>query len=626
MKLFQTFFCFLLIINGLSSQCEHPDYEGLMELYNATNEDGWSASFGWFQGSHDLTCNPCNYQGAEWVGVQCENNRVVRLDLLQFNLTGRLPDLNLDSLQYLNLIGNELEGEIPDFSHMPLLESLYLENNAFSGNIPKFEKLSSIKQISILNNQLTGSIPDYSHLPNLALLDVSKNMLDGELLEVQNMPSIVEYYCSNNQLTGSVPLFNNCPNLRFVQIGSNALTGPIPDFSMSNVDASNLLLFCSFNKLSGCYPDNVCDIGNLIAFQNVDLPWGGDIEPFCAGLDQIGAPCENPGIPNPHILEDCSCYTELCEASHPDLEGMLAIYEATNGAQWTNNDGWWQGKAGIACDPCRLIDKPWYGVICENNRVVCLDMDGDVNCTFNGTTGNNMTGALPDIKLDFLRTIILDNNHINGELPDLTRAPRLKKFWCSYNNFEGVLDEDILVNLEEFRGSFNNFSGPIPNINNLPNLDILSVSNNRFTGCYPDAVCDLVLFDVNENFELPWEGDFVRFCNGEDQMSAPCSSYNTQLSGTMTEECLCEIISNVSDSNSDLVQLYPNPCANLLHVKNKGRNLEYRIKDIHDREVKNDVLLNDNSVIDVSDLGVGVYFIYLTYDETTPIVKKFIKV
>lgn len=150
-----------LIVNSLSGQCTHPDFDGLMELYNATNEDGWAASYGWHQASQGDACNPCDYQGSAWSGVICENDRVVNLNLINFGLSGGLPDIELSELKILDLRENFLTGEIPNFSKIPKLEELSLNRNAITGTIPEFDFLPSLRVIQLMHNFLEGSIPTF---------------------------------------------------------------------------------------------------------------------------------------------------------------------------------------------------------------------------------------------------------------------------------------------------------------------------------------------------------------------------------------------------------------------------------------------------------------------------------
>jgi len=614
-------------LNGLHAQCTHPDYDGLMELYQSTNSEGWIADFGWFQGLEGESCNPCNYQGTTWARVTCQNNRVTGLNLTAFNLSGELPDIELEFLEYLDIRENNLSGSIPDFSKMPALNILVLKDNNLQGTLPTFNNIPKMTRLTIEDENITGGIPDYSHLSELVVLELSNNKLDGEISELRDMPFLFQFVCDNNQLVGNIPNFENCPSLQFIQCGINKLSGPVPDLShLPNFD--NLFMVCNFNELEGCYPESICDMGSFIGSPNPNLPWSGIISQFCNGEEQVGAPCSAFDIPFPFIQEDCTCYTSPCDDFHPDFDSLMDLYDATNGDDWIDNDGWWQGKAGISCNPCVISTstgvRPWYGVSCINNRVVCVDLDGNAACDFNGTEGNNLRGILPNMSLTHLQTLNLDHNHLEGGLPDLTGCVSLKNLLLSFNNLDGTIVKEDLPHLIELRLGFNDFAGSLDALDSFDSLYFFSGTDNNFSGCFPDRTCEFVLFDVAGNLELPWSGLQDKFCDGEPQVGAPCFSKLTQEAGFINSDCLCDVSSSVFELNKPLI--YPNPSSNTLHLKEIDRILEYEICDIDGKVLKNGQLRPTKSTIDLVSLNSGLYFLFIKSEFRTEYVHKFSKI
>ncbi|WP_158600406.1 hypothetical protein [Fibrisoma montanum] len=133
-----------------------PDYQPLVDLYNATNGPNWTNNTGWLSG-----CDPCTGNGGSpWSGVQCQNGRVTYIDLQGRNLTGSLP-LSLSGLTSLNYLN--------------------LYNNVITGSIPvSLSALTALDYLSISFNQLTGSIPaGLSNLTRLTFLDFQQNQLSG---------------------------------------------------------------------------------------------------------------------------------------------------------------------------------------------------------------------------------------------------------------------------------------------------------------------------------------------------------------------------------------------------------------------------------------------------------------
>ena len=92
----------------------------------------------------------------------------------------------------------QLEGNIPNFTNLPQLTTLYLNGNELSGHVPVF-----------------------SHLPELAILSLSYNQLYGNVLDITPLPKLVSLRLNNNKLTGTIPeadwdqlyslsLYSNC--------------------------------------------------------------------------------------------------------------------------------------------------------------------------------------------------------------------------------------------------------------------------------------------------------------------------------------------------------------------------------------------------------------------------------
>lgn len=191
--------------------------------------------------------------------------------------------------------------------------------------------------------------------------------------------------------------------------------------------------------------------------------------------------------------------------AHPDYPALVALYTATNGANWTNttnNDSPWDVTNQTNCDPCS-----WYGVTCENGRVIRLEL-----------TENNLIGGIPvEIgDLTQLTGLLLQNNtNLGGTIPtsivNLTQLEDLRLWDCGLtgtiptqlgnlnklkildfwgNSLTGSIPTSIgdLVNLEFLSfGNNQTLSGAIPStIGNLIKLKVLRIDNNQFTSLPPE--------------------------------------------------------------------------------------------------------------------------------------------
>lgn len=220
-------------------------------------------------------------------------------------IKGEMIDLNLPYLEHLFLSGNQLQGQIPNFSKMPFLLTLQLSCNRFTDTIPDFTNFTRLVSLELDYNKLSGSIPAFTHLSSLQNLYVSNNKLSGELPLFKHSHLLKRLYVQGNQLTGSLPLLNGMPNLqRFIgfdnqfegripdlhmlsqlthlNLGDNRLTGPIPPLE-GLVQLRSLVL--ADNALEGSIP-NLTTMDHLVEVNLSDNRLTGAI-PDLSGKQQL---------------------------------------------------------------------------------------------------------------------------------------------------------------------------------------------------------------------------------------------------------------------------------------------------------------------------------------------------
>ena len=130
-----------------------------------------------------------------------------------------------------------------------------------------------------------------------------------------------------------------------------------------------------------------------------------------------------------------------------DRGALVALYGATDGANWNRSGSW-------------LSDEPlssWQGVtLDENGRVGELRL-----------STNNLRGTIPDLSaLTRLRVLDLGTNRLSGPIPDLS----------------------ALASLSTLDLTSNQMSGPLPDMSALTNLLRLYLGNNRLTGSIPPSL------------------------------------------------------------------------------------------------------------------------------------------
>lgn len=519
-----------IIIQTILSPCHTQDSLELVELYNNTGGPDWTYEATiYYDGTSN---NPIPNAGtpwdfntpiSTWHGVEVNaDGCVTKLALTNNGLTGELLDFNIPTLEVLNCSSNQISGVIPNFSHISNLLYFDCSSNLLSGSIPDFDNLIELLQFRCANNQLTGSIPDFSNMPNLeefrcqsnqlndfipnfsnltnlSIFRCTENKLIGNIPNFTNLPNLIHLYCGENLLTGEIPNFSNLPQLVRLICNNNLLEGNIPEFTnLNNVSIincqvnqlsgeipnfdylANLSEFnCYDNQLIGCFPDFVCDINIFDASNNLELPWEGDHTNFCNGNSQMDAPCDDGNINtiNDNIQTDCSCFGTIAPScAQIDSLSLVELYNSTGGENWINK---WN-----LSDPM----ENWYGVTLNSDGcVICLDLDGNDDCTSSANNGNNLNGTIPDLNLMNLQTLSLSENQLSGNIPNFSNLPNLIKLWCDGNNLSGNIPNfSNLANLEEFECANNLLTGSIPDFNNLPNLRVLWCSYNQLIDEIPN--------------------------------------------------------------------------------------------------------------------------------------------
>jgi len=263
-----------------------------------------------------------------------------------------------------------------------------------------------------------------------------------------------------------------------------------------------------------------------------------------------------------------------------DWDALKALYDNTNGQNWTNRTGWDMLISGQTIPPNNCDLNTLYGVATEDGRVTCIDLDGKVDCVHSYNDGNNLDGTIPTEleKLSDLKQLVLANNKLEGSIPtelgnltnltifnlhkneltgsippELGNLTNLKFLALSENGFDGSIPVELysLKTLKELYLKKNGLTGTIsPEINNLTkmenlqlwsnaltgnlpvelcdltNLNTLQIHHNDFTGCYPD--CFNQFCGIASNFDIGYENEFDAewedFCTNNDQTCVPNST------------------------------------------------------------------------------------------------------
>ena len=257
--------------------------------------------------------------------------------------------------------------------------------------------------LGLNDNQLRGPIPpELGNLTALEILNLTENQLSGSIPSaLGNLTQLIMLSLSQNQLSGSIPpKLGNLTALWVLYLSQNQLSGSIPS-ALGNLTALEWLSLAD-NKLSGCIP------APLVNVQHNDL-------------DRLELPtCEPSGGGG----------TPIVGSVEGDRAALMALYNATDGANWGNN-GNWGAVAPLG---------EWYGVETDDNgRVIFLSL-----------YDNLLRGTIPSAlgNLTALRGLSLYGNELSGTIPSaLGNLTALEWLWLNGSQFSGCIPAP-LVNVQ----------------------------------------------------------------------------------------------------------------------------------------------------------------------------------
>jgi len=176
---------------------------------------------------------------------------------------------------------------------------------------------------------------------------------------------------------------------------------------------------------------------------------------------------------------DCGNVTEIPQT---ECETLVALYEASDGENWTDNTNWL-----VTNTPCS-----WYGITCDEGNVSNLEL-----------SLNNLTGLIPPeiSNLSMLTELNLSMNwQLSGSIPpEIGSLTALTYLGLSWNKLSGSIPSEFgnLTELTELNLAGNQLSGSIPpEIGDLTALTSLYLGLNQLTDPIPSEIGNLTALTV----------------------------------------------------------------------------------------------------------------------------------
>uniref|UniRef100_A0ACD5TWR3 Uncharacterized protein n=1 Tax=Avena sativa TaxID=4498 RepID=A0ACD5TWR3_AVESA len=339
---------------------------------------------------------------------------------------------DVGTIRHLDLSNNYIAEPFPDaMGNMTSLEALRLGDNFLTSLNPRaLSNLCNLRELVLLGNHIDQDLPEFlDGLPHCAwskmkLLDLTRTNISGEI------PKWIEQWT----------------DLSILQLSFNRLVGSIP----REIGVLNKLskLYLDGNQFSGSISEE--HLGSLVNLEELDLSYN-------------------------------SLHMVISSNWTPPFKLQLAYFPSSKlGPQFPL---WLKGQSDVTCldiSDAGIVDHlpDWFWVVFSNVQYL------NISC-------NNISGRLPST-LEFMSSPMLtvfdlNSNMLTGSLPQLPRL--LVELDISRNllsgplpqNFGGPFLGDLLL-------SENSINGTIPiHICELQFLNVLDLAKNRLTGGFPDC-------------------------------------------------------------------------------------------------------------------------------------------
>ncbi|KAL9381405.1 hypothetical protein Peur_027062 [Populus x canadensis] len=183
---------------------------------------------------------------------------------------------NMTLLREVWLHSNGFSGPLPDFSGLKDLESLSLRDNSFTGLVPEsLVNLESLKFVNLSNNLLQGPMPEFKSsvsvdmvkdsnrfcLPTPGLCDSRVNTLLSIVKSMDYPQRLADSWKGNDPCADWIGITCNNGNITVVNFEKMGLTGSIsPDFA--SVKSLERLVLAN-NNLTGSIPQEITTLPGL---------------------------------------------------------------------------------------------------------------------------------------------------------------------------------------------------------------------------------------------------------------------------------------------------------------------------------------------------------------------------
>uniref|UniRef100_A0A6B2KYQ6 IPT/TIG domain-containing protein n=1 Tax=Arcella intermedia TaxID=1963864 RepID=A0A6B2KYQ6_9EUKA len=383
---------------------------------------------------------------------------------------------------------NNIQGSFSNFdwTQWPYLSILVLIGNNITGSIPTSFYNSpfsrTLEEFQFAQNSMSGVVlPSISSFSSLRIFDIYSNKFSGTIPpEMFSMPSLQRMRMGVNQFSGGLTITSTKAPLSFLDLSENRLNGNFPPqlynftsltlLRLAGIPASKIGLKGTLSK----------EISNLQSLTILDLSFN---------LLYGTLPSE---VCNLYNLNQFSLQLNSFSGTLPNRWDNLRNIQILTLGQ--NSFSGTIPESIYSCNTLQLLD---LGV-------------NYLSGTISPSVGNFINLYSINLNGQASKTVPA-SKRLSGSIPEnIWKLPQLKILYLAFNVLTGTIGTNVGFdepNLETISIENNKFSGPLPDsLYRLTRLSFLVLKTNEFTGKLKDDIAQLPLttFDISTNKLQGW--------------------------------------------------------------------------------------------------------------------------
>ncbi|KAL9456427.1 hypothetical protein AB3S75_005617 [Citrus x aurantiifolia] len=316
----------------------------------------------------------------------------------------------------------------------------------------------------------------------------------ADLSVFSNLSMLVKLSMSNNSISGVIPdNIGDFKSLEFLDVSDNLFSSSLPSGIGKLESLQNLSL--AGNNFSGLIPDSV---SGLVSIQSLDLShnsFSGSLPPALTRLNNLV-----------YLNLSSNGFSKRIPRGFELILGLQVLDFHGN-----KLDGHLDGEFFLLTNASH-IDFSGNMFVGSSSQKFLPGLSQSVqylNLSHNQLTGSLVNGG--ELQLfENLKVLDLSYNQLTGELPGFNFVYELQVLKLSNNRFSGFIPNDLLKGdsllLTDLDLSANNLSGSVSMILST-NLHMLNLSSNGLTGELPLLTGSCAVLDLSNN---QFEGNLSR--------------------------------------------------------------------------------------------------------------------